>query len=241
MAEASLKKSEWYVRGLKAGIPIGLGYFAVSFALGITAKQAGMSVLQCGVMSATMMASAGQFAVINMIATDGGIALTVLSTLIINLRYLLMSTALSQKIMKDTPIGHRLGSAMFITDEMFGVAATTEGKVSPFLMYGMASASEPGWVAGTMLGAAVGAILPVRIVNALSVALYGMFMAVVIPPAHKNTHLFPIIIVSMLLSTAMTYLPVFAGISSGMRIILLTVVISAAAALIWPAGEEVQS
>ena len=105
-------------------------------------------------------------------------------------------------------------------------------------MYGMASASEPGWVIGTMLGAAVGAILPVRIVNALSIALYGMFMAVVIPPAHKNVHLYPIIIVSMLLSTIMTYLPLFSGISSGMRIILLTVVISAAAALIWPAGEE---
>ncbi len=228
----------WYGKGIKDGIPIALGYFAVSFALGITAKEAGITPLQAGCMSALMLASAGQFAAINVIAAANSLAQMAITTLVVNLRYILMSSAMSQKLDKKMHFLHRLFLPCFVTDEIFGIASNVEGRLNPFYNYGAATVAVPGWTLGTILGAAVGAILPSRVEIALSVALYGMFLAVIIPGARKDHFLAILVVVSMLLSFLFSKLPVISSVPASMQIIILTVLIAAAAALIRPVREE---
>lgn len=235
-----LTKKQWFFRGFKAGIPIGLGYFAVSFALGITAKNAGMNALQSGIMSALMLASAGQYGAITVIAGGGSLLEMALTTLIVNLRYLLMACSLSQKVPEGMKFRHRFGMAYAITDEIFGAAMSVEGKVSPYFSYGAICVAPPGWIAGSVVGNIAGDILPVIVSNALGVALYGMFLAVIIPPARKSRIIAGIVFISMALSYGFTKLPYLSSISSGMQIIILTVVIAAAAAVLFPLDEELR-
>lgn len=230
--------TKWFKKGLRDGIPIALGYFAVSFTLGIPAKEAGINPVQAGVMSMVMLASAGEFAAINVIATADSLIQMIITTLIVNLRYLLMSSSMSQKLGSDTKWWHRLLLPCFVTDEIFGIASGVEGKLNPFYNYGAAALSVPGWTIGTILGTAVGAILPERVENALGVALYGMFLAIIIPSTKKSKFMAGLIIISMALSYLFSVLPVVSSISSSMRIIILTIVIAAAAAIIRPVNEE---
>ena len=228
----------WFRKGLKDGIPIALGYFAVSFALGITAKEAGISPLQAGCMSALMLASAGQFAAINVIAAGNTLIQMAITTLVVNLRYILMSSSLSQKLDKNMSFIHRLLLPCYVTDEIFGIASNVEGRLNPFYNYGAAAVAVPGWTLGTIIGAAVGAILPARVEAALGVALYGMFLAVIIPGARKNRFIAVLVTVSMIASFLFAKLPVVSSVPSSMQIIILTVVIAALAALIKPIEEE---
>lgn len=227
MAQAKKENGLWFRRGLRDGIPIAMGYFAVAFTLGITAKQIGMSVLQSAVMSLTMLASAGEFATMTVIASGSSCLVMVITTIVVNMRYVLMSASLSQKIDPKTGLLHRLGISYAVTDEIFGVASSVDGYLNPFYNYGMAAIAAPGWTLGTALGAAMGAILPVRAANAMGVALYGMFLAIIIPPAKKDRIIAIIVVISMAASYLCTLLPGVRSLSSGMRIILLTVVIAA--------------
>lgn len=236
-----MNNRKWYAKGIKDGIPIALGYFAVSFALGITAREAGITPLQAGCMSAVMLASAGQFAAINVIAAADTLIQMAITTLVINLRYILMSSAMSQKLDKKMSFIHRLILPCFVTDEIFGIATNVEGRLNPFYNYGAATVAVPGWTIGTILGAAVGSILPERVEMALGVALYGMFLAIIIPGARKNKVLAVLVTVSMVLSFLFAELPVVSEISSSMRIIILTIVISAVAAVVRPIGEETEA
>lgn len=231
-------KRAWYLRGLRDGVPIGLGYFAVAFTMGITAKNIGMSPLQAAVMSATMHASAGQFAAMTVMASQAGYLEMILTTVIVNLRYLLMACSLSQKIDSKTKMGHRLVMSYFITDEIFGAACSVEGKLEPCYQYGMATVAGPGWTLGTFLGAVFGSILPLRMANAMNVALYGMFLAVIIPPARKNRVIAAVVVISMAASYLFSVLPLLRGISSGFRIMLLTILIAGIAAVLRPVAEE---
>ncbi len=240
MVGKNTKNGTWLLRGVKDGVPIALGYFAVAFALGIAAKTAGMSPVQAGGMSALMLASAGQYAAITVIATDGGYIQMAVTTLIVNLRYLLMSCALSQKVEPDMKMRHRLLMSYPITDEIFGIAMSVEGRLNPFYNYGAALIAGPGWTAGAALGAAAGAILPQRAANALSVALYGMFLAITIPAAIKDMIIAGVVAASMLRSLIMAKAPVLREISSGMQIILLTVLIAGAAAYFFPVKEDAE-
>ena len=237
MDEKRVNRS-WFFRGMKDGIPIALVYFAVAFALGIAAKKAGLSAVQAGVMSITMLASAGQYGAITVIAGGGGYLQMAVTTLIVNLRYLLMSCALSQKVDPGLGMRHRLLLSYPVTDEIFGIAMAVEGRLNPFYNYGAAAVASPGWTLGAFLGAAAGAILPRRVENALSVALYGMFLAIIIPAAKKNKVVALIVSLSMLCSFLFSRLPVLGQISSGMQIILLTVLIAGAAAFFFPVKEE---
>jgi predicted branched-subunit amino acid permease len=230
-------KRYWFQNGIKDGIPIGLGYFAVSFSLGIAAKQVGITAVQAAFMSLTNLTSAGQFAGLGIIASGASYMEIALSQLIINLRYCLMSCALSQKIDRKEPFFHRFLVAYGVTDEIFGVSVRQD-VLSPYYSYGVMSMAVPGWTLGTFLGVICGQILPLRVVSALSVALYGMFLAVVIPPARDNKVLAGLIPISMGASLIFTVLPIGKMISSGMRIILLTIVLSLAAALLFPVSEE---
>ncbi|MGM9613211.1 MAG: AzlC family ABC transporter permease [Butyricicoccus sp.] len=228
----------WFRRGLRDGMPIALGYLAVSFSLGIAAKNAGMTAWQASLMSLTNLTSAGEFAALGIIGAGAPYFEMALSQLIINLRYLLMSAALSQKLAPSLPLAHRLCIGYGITDEIFGVSIAADGCLNPFYSYGILFVAVPGWTLGTCLGVVMGNALPGRIVSALSLALYAMFIAVIVPPARKSRVLAGVIVLSMAASLAFTLLPVLCEISSGMRIILLTVVIAGLAAHFFPIQED---
>ena len=220
--------------GMRDGIPIGLGYFAVAFALGVAARSAHLSPLQGFVASILCLASAGEYAGFTVIAAAAPMFEMVLITLIINARYLLMSTAISQKLSPDISPVHRLGVAYFITDEIFAIETRQKGDLNPFYTYGAGVVAAPLWATGTALGILVGNLMPVRLVSALSVALFGMFLAVIIPPARSNRVILGLVTVSFAASFAASRLPYLSGLSSGNRIILLTLVLSAAAAVLFP-------
>jgi len=228
----------WFRKGLKDGIPITFGYFAVSFTLGITAKNAGLTALQAMLTSFTLNASAGEFAGFTLIAAGASYLEVALMEFVANARYLLMSCALSQKLSPDTPLLHRLLIGYDVTDEIFGISIAVPGKLNPYYTFGAILIAIPGWSIGTYLGVVMGNILPANIVSALSVGLYGMFIAIIIPPARKSKIIAGIVAVSMTASFAFTKLPYISSISSGMRTILLTVVISALAALLFPIKED---
>lgn len=228
----------WYKKGIKDGVPICLGYFAVSFTLGIAAKNAGLNSVQAALASFLNMASAGEFACFTLIASLATYVEMAATILVVNARYMLMSCSLSQKLDPATPLYKRLIMGLSITDEIFAISSSVPGKLNFFYTFGAYCIATPGWTLGTYLGVLMGNILPDRIVSSLSVGLYGMFLAIVIPPARKNRVIAGIVAVSMLLSLAFTYAPVISQISSGLRIIILTVIISLGAAILFPVKEE---
>ncbi|MFC5540740.1 MAG: AzlC family ABC transporter permease [Bacilli bacterium] len=225
-------------RGIKTGIPIAFGYFAVSFSFGILCKQAGLNPFEAVLMSATNLTSAGQFAGLTMIAAMATVIEIAVAQLIINSRYLLMSFSLSQKIPTDTPIYHRLLMSYGITDEIFGVSIAQPGKLNPYFMYGVMTVAVPGWALGTLSGVISGNIFPERITSALSIALYGMLLGVIVPPAKKNKIIAGVIVVSMLCSAIFAVIPALKSVSSAVKIIGITLVIAGAAAFLFPIKEE---
>lgn len=231
------RKKQLFLKGMKEGIPIGLGYFAVSFTLGIAAKNAGMTAFQAALTSALINASAGEFIGFTLIAAKAGYFEIMIMEAVANARYLLMSCALSQKINSKTGILHRMIMGFYVTDEIFGVSVAQD-ELEPIYSYGVISMAAPGWTLGTFLGVLMGNIMPLRMTSAFSVALYGMFAAVFVPPAKKNKVVAGLIGISFIASFFFHKATVFEEISSGVKIILLTVVISMAAAFLFPVEEE---
>ena len=227
-----------FCKGLKGGIPIALGYFAVSFTLGIQAKNVGITAFQAAVTSFGLHASAGEYIAFTLIGANANILVMVLMEMIANARYLLMSCSLSQKIPADTPMWKRLVMGYFITDEIFGASISVSGKLDPYYMFGLIAVASPGWVVGTALGVIMGNALPLRAVSALSVGLYGMFIACIIPEGRKNKIVAGVIIVSFVLSYIFSTLSGLKGISSGIKIMILTVIIATVAAILFPVKEE---
>ena len=224
----------WFVKGLRDGIPICMGYFAVSFALGITARGIGMNALQAGLMSMGMVASAGEFAAIVLISSGAGVVEMIIACIVVNLRYFLMSCSLSQKLSPDLPFYHRFLLPYCITDEIFGLSSAVPGYLDPRYSYGMTVISVAGWTCGTVLGVLLGNIMPPFIVNALSVSLYGMFLAIIIPPSRKDSFIAALVAVSMAASGLFSVLPLLKMISGGFKVIILTILIAGAAAFINP-------
>lgn len=233
-----MENKEWYKQGLHDGVPIGLGYFAVAFTLGIVAKNAGLTAIQTFLATALTNASAGGYAGFTAIAENSTYIDIALTMLIVNARYLLMSAALSQKLAPNTPLKHRMLVAFDVTDEIFGISVAVNGTLNPYYNYGAMTVSIPCWATGAMMGVLMGNILPQNLVSALSVGLYGMFLAIVIPPARKNKIIAGIVILSMILSFLFTKIPFISGMSSGIRVIVLTVVIALLAAILFPVKEE---
>ena len=224
--------------GMRDGFPIALGYFAVSFSLGIAARNAGLTPMQGFWASLLNNASAGQYAAFTLIAAKATYWEVAVITLIANARYLLMSCALAQRFAPETPFFHRLIVGYDVTDEIFGITIARPGYLNPYYTYGAILLAAPAWAIGTALGIMAGNALPLRIVSALSVALYGMFLAIIIPPARKNRIVAGLVALSFALSFACEYLPGVASLSSGTRTILLTVLISGAAAVLFPVKQE---
>ncbi len=228
-----------FKEGGRDAIPICLGYIAVSFAFGIEASKIGMTTFQAAMTSLLNVTSAGQFSALEVIARNGSFIELAILQLIINLRYMLMSCALSQKL--DSSVGtlHRMGISYGVTDEIFGVSVLKKGKLYPLYSYGLIVTSVFGWVFGTVLGAVSGQIMPQRLISCLGLAIYGMFIAIIIPDTRTSRAVGGVVIAAMALSTLFTYVPLIANtISSGFRIIIITVVVAAVAAVIAPRPQE---
>ena len=223
-----------FFQGMYAGIPIGLGYFAVSFAFGIQARAAGLSAVQAFLLSGTNLTSAGQFAGLAVIQSAGALATLALTQVVINLRYCLMSCALSQKLAPETALVHRFLMACGVTDEIFGVSISVRGRLSPYYLYGQTVVAWPGWAFGTLSGALAGNILPGSVTAALGMALYGMFVAIVIPAARQDRKIFGVVIAAAILSLLFYYTPYLSTISAGTRIILVTFLTAGTAAFLFP-------
>ena len=227
-----------FKRGVVDGVPIALGYFAVSFTFGMAAVTGGLSIGQAVLISMTNLTSAGQFAGLGIIAASGSYWEMAMTQLIINLRYCLMSFSLSQKLEKTGNPLHRYIVAFGVTDEIFGVSASQEGKVSPYYNYGAMSVAIPGWVIGTLAGAVLGNILPDIVTSALSVAIYGMFLAIVIPPAKTNSAILKVVIGAMIVSSLFASVPILNKVSSGFVIIITTLLLAGVAAYFCPIEER---
>ena len=227
-----------YSNGLKNGLPISIGYFAVSFSLGILMRNCGLDPLQGLVMSLVNNTSAGEAAAVGIIADGGSYLEMAVNQAVINIRYFLMSAALCVHLDRNLSLGKRMLIGFDVTDEIFATLISQKRPVSEYFAYGLATITIPGWAAGTVLGIIFGEILPPSIVSALSVALYAMFIAVVIPPAKKDGRILAIVVVSMLSSWLFTLEPVVSYISDGVKIIILTLSISALAAIVWPLKED---
>lgn len=225
-----------FTKGLVHGIPIGLGYLSVSFGFGIMAVRAGLSIFQAVGISVTNLTSAGQVAGVGIIASGGTLIEMALTQLVINIRYALMGLSLSQKLDGRFNTLHRLIASFGITDEIFAVASAQPNKVSPKYMYGLISISFMGWTSGTFLGAFAGQILPKALTDAMGLVLYGMFLAIIIPPAKKEKSVLTVILLGAGISSLFYY--VFTFLSSGFAVIISAVVASAVGAWLFPIKDE---
>ena len=225
-------------RGLFDGIPIALGYLSVSFSFGIAAVGGGLSPLSAVLVSLTNLTSAGQMAGLGIILGAGPFLEMVMTQFIINIRYFLMSLSLSQRLSPSFTLRHRLLASFGITDEIFGVAASQKEPLLPRYMYGLILFPLLGWTLGTLLGAIAGNILPSGIKDALGIAIYGMFVAIVVPPAKRDRGVAVGALIAIGISCLLAYLPLFSFVTSGFAIIISAVAAAAIAAALFPIAEE---
>ncbi len=218
------------------GIPIGLGYLSVSFGFGIFAVKNGLSVFQASAISASNLTSAGQIAGVEVIAAAGTLLEMILVQLVINIRYSLMALSLSQKLDKSFTAPHRLAASYGITDEIFAVCSAQPGMIAPAYMYGMILISAVGWVLGTVLGASAGEILPNSVSSAMGIVLYGMFLAIIIPPSRKKKSVLFVTVISALMSLLFRY--VLTMVSGGFAVIICAVLAAGIGAWLFPVSDE---
>ncbi|WP_102411157.1 AzlC family ABC transporter permease [Beduinella massiliensis] len=230
-------RKEDFARGLRHGVPIALGYLSVSFAFGIQAVGGGLTPFQAVFISMTNLTSAGQFAGLSLMLSAAPLFEMALTQLIINLRYALMSLSLSQRLDGSMTTLWRVLISFGNTDEIFAVASSQPGKVGRDYLLGLVCLPYFGWAGGTLLGAAAGALLPSLITQALGIAIYGMFLAIILPPAraHKNVRL--VVLASTGVSCILRYVPALSFISSGFAIILCAVLAAALGAILFPIRE----
>lgn len=231
------QKSLTYREGFRDGLPIALGYLSVSFTFGITAVGMGIPPLAAILISMTNLTSAGQVAGIGIIASCGSYFEMALAQLIINLRYALMGLSLSQKLDGRYSLLHRLISAFGITDEVFAVASGKTQDIPARYMYGLITLPYIFWALGTAGGALLGGILPESVKSALGIAIYGMFIAIVIPPAKKSCGIVVVAVIAAALSCAIKYIPALGMISPGISVIVCAVVAAAFGAWFFPRKE----
>lgn len=237
-ASKNVTNGAQYRLGFQDGIPIGLGYFSVAFTFGLAAMAMGLPLWAPVLISMTNVTSAGQFAGLTIIAAMGSVLEIVLSQLVINMRYALMSLSLSQKLDSTVRLRDRFLIAFVNTDEVFAVAAGRKGLVGRWYMFGLITVPYFGWALGTLCGAAAGDIMPDSLTAALGIAIYGMFLAIIIPPAKKDRAVVGVIAVAVLLSCLLQWLPVFAGLGSGFVIIICTLAAATVGAWFCPVKED---
>lgn len=226
-----------YRSGLRAGLPIGLGYLSVSFAFGMMARTGGLPLGITVLISMTNLTSAGQLAGLNILLTSASWVEMVLTQLIINLRYALMSLSLSQKLDKSVSLLDRFLIAFGNTDEIFAVASANDGKVSRKYLYGLITIPYFGWTLGTLFGGIAGELLPVTVTSALGIAMYAMFLAIIIPPSKKSHLILKVTILSILCSCLFHWIPGLSSVSDGFVIIFCAIIAAGIGAVLFPLQE----
>lgn len=237
MKNTGKTKENTFLKGLIDGLPICFGYVSVAFAFGIFAVSNGLNAPEAILISMTNVTSAGQLAAVPIIVSGGTLFELAVSQLIINLRYALMSVSLSQKLDNSVKLADRLIIAFVNTDEVFAVASSKES-VGKAYMFGLILSPFLGWSAGTAVGAFAGSVLPAVVISALGVAIYGMFIAIVVPVAREDRHVLFCVIIAVVLSVTFKYVPLLNTVPTGFTIIICAVAASTAAALIYPVSGE---
>ena len=232
-----MKKQE-FLEGIRDGLPICFGYFSVSMAFGLTAVLSGIPLWATVVISLTNLTSAGQFAGMNLIAANGALVELGLTTLIINIRYFLMSISVSQKVEQKMSMKKRLAVAFGITDEIFAVSMQRDHELTTAYMAGLILTPVLGWTGGTLVGAVATSLMPPVLSNAFGIALYGMFIAIIVPPAKEQKNVLFAVLLAIAASVACKYTPVIKNLSSGWTIILITLVVCVIAAWLFPVEER---
>lgn len=225
-----------FVKGMRHGVPIMLGYFSVSFGFGVLCIQQNLSILAAVGISVTNLTSAGQVAGVGVIAAGGSLIEMILCQLVINLRYSLMSLSLSQRLDPSFHLMHRLFVGYGITDEIFAVASAQDEPLTPSYMYGLILTPFIGWSTGTLLGAIAGDIMPAPVTAALSLMLYGMFIAIILPPAKKDRRVLFVVLIAAAISVLIYYL--LPMISAGFSVIISALISSVLGAVLFPMDEE---
>ena len=233
-------KTREYRLGVRQGFPVGMGYFSVSFGFGAMAAAQGITPGGAALLSATNLTSAGQFAGLTLILARAGLWEVILTTLVINSRYALMSLALSQRMGEKVGLWARMLTAFFNTDEIFALAmASHEPLTCPYLL-GLGTLPLIGWTGGTLLGAMAGSVLPLNFRTALGVMLYGMFVAIVVPPARRERPVLMVVAAALVISCLFSWMPQLRGITPGVAIVVCTVGAAGLGAVCFPIEEEAE-
>jgi predicted branched-subunit amino acid permease len=233
----SFNKNE-FSYGLKRGLPIAMGYVPVSFTFGLMAVSGGLPVWMAFFISLTNLTSAGQFAGTNLIIGGAGYIEITLTTFIINIRYMLMSLSLTQRLEKAMPLSKRMLIAFGITDEVFTVASMEKGSLTYSFLIGLITGPIVGWSSGTLLGALISTSLPESLSGAMGIALYAMFIAIILPPAKKSKPVIIIVLISVAITCILKFIPLFGAISSGFRVIIATFIGAGLGAFLFPKETE---
>lgn len=224
--------------GIRDGFPICLGYISVSMAFGLTAVKAGLPVWAAVLISLTNVTSAGQFAGVNLLLAQSAYIEMIVTTFVINIRYFLMSISVSQKVEEKFGIKERLVTSFGITDEVFAVSMQRRSELTYSYMLGLISTPITGWVLGTLVGAVATSLLPGALTDAMGIMLYGMFIAIIIPPAREHRNVLFAVILAIAGSYAFSYIPPLQTVSGGWSVIIITIIVSAIAAWLFPIKEE---
>ena len=230
--------NKFFLKGVKHGLPIGLGYLSVSFAFGMQCTDNGLSVLQALLISMTNLTSAGQLAGLQVMVAHSSLVEMALTQFIINLRYALMGLSLGQKLGPTMNTPRRMFFAFANTDEIFAVASAQPERLHHLYLYGLMFMPYIGWSLGTLLGAAAGQILPEFVCSALGIAIYGMFLAIILPPARREKSVRAVVLIAIGVSLLFHYLPMLSGISGGFVVIICAVIAAAVGAVLFPIEEK---
>lgn len=233
-----MQNDKRFINGVKDGMPVCIGYLAVAFAFGISAVSQGLSAFQATLISMANVTSAGQLAAVPIIVSGGAYLELALSQLIINLRYALMSVSLSQRFDESVRSFDRFILSFVNTDEIFAIGVSKPGFLNRQYMYGLILSPYIGWSIGTVIGAAAGNILPAVLINALNLAIYGMFIAIVVPVAHGDKSVLACVAISVVLSCAFKYIPFLKSVQSGFVIIICALISSCLMAALKPIETE---
>lgn len=232
-------RAKEFFAGMKAGMPVCIGYFSVSFGFGTMAVAQGLQIWHAILISASNLTSAGQFAGLTVIAAGAALVEMILTQLVINSRYALMSLALGPRLGPSVGTGKRLIAAFFNTDEVFALGMARQGKLTAEFFIGAGTVAAIGWIGGTALGAAAGSVLPLAVRTALGVMLYGMFIAIVVPQARQEKPMLLSMVLALVFSCLFTWAPGLKAVSAGLAIVICTVAAAAICAVVFPVEQEV--
>ena len=232
-----MRKKE-FIKGIKDGLPICFGYLSVAFAFGIFALSHSLGVGEAVLISMSNVTSAGQLAAVPVMVSGGTLLELAASQFIINLRYSLMSVSLSQKFDTSFKLRDKLLAAFIVTDEVFAVASSKKGEVNKEYFFGLILTPYLGWSVGTFIGAVAGNLLPDMVISALGIAIYAMFIAIVVPPAKENRHTLVCVLIAIALSCAFRFVPFLSSVSSGFSVIICSLIAAGFAALLFPIDKK---